>query len=503
MNEESKNIQEEQSEEIPEELYAPLGDVSFQKPKKEIIPEYVSYKDVDLEYSKKPFNAKKLVYRIVTLLIIALFVVASVLYVKNKKNVYRSWLNGETKNITAKLSTVLENKFIHLSKSSPFVTSFLVNFETDYDTTLITKEEKELLDTVKNIHMSYTLGMDLKNKELTHALKSTYSNEDLLTIYGNGNQDVFSLLIREVTGRYMEVPNHASFLLQDTKTTKKDIETFRKYMVQFLLNEIAEDELNEEKKELELDGKIGNVRDISLHLTQNRIQNILIKWSDTFKNNKLFKEKITSYFNISETDVHNYLEKIKNMPVQEIEIHVYAKGLINKVVGYDIKVETSSIYEFSNRKGKRKQYKLVKNGETIFDIVKKEENITGKIGSNSVEFTKTDENAYTYSIQRDEEYYKGTIVKKDTELKLSKQGNIDFLVHHLDKEEREISHSKLSFTYNTKTVDFLSKYDDNQHISYKDLKEEEKIEVKKRIKQKKTVRQVLDNVKKYRKKMWK
>ena len=80
-----KNTQNELVEDVPEELYAPLGDVSFQKPKKEVIPEYVSYKDVDLAYSKKPFNTKKFFRIVLVLLILSLFVIAGIFYVKNKK----------------------------------------------------------------------------------------------------------------------------------------------------------------------------------------------------------------------------------------------------------------------------------------------------------------------------------------------------------------------------------------------------------------------------------
>ena len=491
-----KNTQNELVEDVPEELYAPLGDVSFQKPKKEVIPEYVSYKDVDLAYSKKPFNTKKFFRIVLVLLILSLFVIAGIFYVKNKKNVYRNWLNGETKSITTKINAFMENKLIHLSNSTPFQTSALVNFDAGYDTTLVSKEEKELLDTLNHIRMSYALGMDIKNKELTHTLKSTYHNENLLTIYGNGNQNVFSLLVRGVTGKYLEIPNHISFLLDgNDKTRKKDLETFRKYIVRFLLNEIEEEDLEETEKTLTINGKDELVRDIFLHLSQKRIQSVLVKIGDALEKNKIFKEKIAHYFNVSEHELASYLQKIKDVMVQDIKIHVYAKKIVNKVVGYEVTVQKEATYTFE--KVGEEKYKLTKNGQVLLDLEKNGDNYKVKINNYLIEINKKDVSTYVYSIQKEEELYTGTIHIKDTELKLSKQGNIDLTINHLAQNQEEISHLKCSFTYNTKTVNALSKYDDTQKMAYQDLKEEEREEIKRRVRETSTVKQVLDDLKKY------
>lgn len=491
-----KNRPNEPVEDVPEELYAPLGDVSFKKPKKEVIPEYVSYKDVDLAYSKKPFNTKRFFRIMFILLVCALFAVAGVLYVQNKKNVYRNWLNGETKDITALLNTFMENKLIHLSNNAPFVTSALLNFEADYDTTLVSKEEKDFLDMLNHIHMSYALGMDVKNKELTHTLKSTYKNENLVTIYGNGSQDALSLLVRGVTGKYLEIPNHASFLFQgNDKARKKDIETLRKYIVRFLLGEIEEEDLEESEKTITIDGKEEKVRDIFLHLPQKKVNAILTKAIETFGKNKIVKEKVAYYFNINEEELETYLQKIKEVAIQDIKIHVYAKKIVNQVVGYEITLQKGATYVF--QKMGQTKYKLTKNEQILLDLEKKENTYKVKIVDDVVEIKKKEENTYTYSIQRKEDFYQGTIHLKDTELKLSKQGNIDLTIQHLDNKKKEISHLKCSFTYNTKTVNALSKYDDTQKTLYKDLTKEEREEIKKRVKETSTVKQVVERFRKY------
>lgn len=483
-------------EDVPEELYAPLGDVSFKKPKKEIIPEYVSYKDVDLAYSKKPFNAKRFFRILSILLVLILFTVAGVLYVKNKKNVYRNWLNEETKNITTMVNAFMENKLIHLSNSTPFLTSALLNFEASYDTTLVRKEEKDFLDMMNHIHMSYALGMDVKKKELTHTLKSTYNNENLVTIYGNGNQDALSLLVRGVTGKYIEIPNHASFLFNEKdKVREKDIETLRKYLVRFLLKEVEEEDFEETEKVISIDGKEEKVRDIYLHLPQKKVKDLLTKAMDTFGKNKVFKEKIASYFHVGEEELEAYLQRIKEITIQDIKIHVYAKKIVNQVVGYEMTLQKGATYVF--QKMGQTKYKLTKNGQILFDLEKKENTYKGKIIDDLVEIKKRDANTYTYSIQRKEDFYQGTIHIKDTELKLSKQGNIDLTIQHFNHAKEEISHLKGSFTYNTKTINALSTYDDTQKMPYKDLSKEDREEIKRRLKETSTVKQVLDQLRKY------
>ena len=145
------------------------------------------------------------------------------------------------------------------------------------------------------------------------------------------------------------------------------------------------------------------------------------------------------------------------------------------------------------------KYKLMKEEEVLFDLEKKENHLKGEIFSYSVEINKKN-NQYEYSIQKKEELYKGTIQIKDTELKLSKQGNIVLTLQHLDKRQQEISNVKCSFIYNTKTVNQLSKYDDTQKMSYQDLSTEELAEIKRRIKETNTVKQVLNRFKEYIKK---
>ena len=203
------------------------------------------------------------------------------------------------------------------------------------------------------------------------------------------------------------------------------------------------------------------------------------------------------YFHIEEQELETYLQKIKKSSLKDIEIHVYAKPFVNKIVGYEIKLQKEATYVFQ-KMGDTK-CKLMKEEEVLFDLEKKENQLKGEIFSYSVEINKKN-NQYEYSIQKKEELYKGTIQIKDTELKLSKQGNIVLTLQHLDKGQQEISNVKCSFIYNTKTVNQLSKYDDTQKMSYQDLSTEELAEIKRRIKETNTVKQVLNRFKEYIKK---
>ncbi len=165
------------------------------------------------------------------------------------------------------------------------------------------------------------------------------------------------------------------------------------------------------------------------------------------------------------------------------------------MVGYEMTLQKGATYVF--QKMGQTKYKLTKNGQILFDLEKKENTYKGKIIDDLVEIKKRDANTYTYSIQRKEDFYQGTIHIKDTELKLSKQGNIDLTIQHFNHAKEEISHLKGSFTYNTKTINALSTYDDTQKMPYKDLSKEDREEIKRRLKETSTVKQVLDQLRKY------
>lgn len=484
-------------EEIPKGLDTPLENTTKKK-KKEIVPEYVSYKDVELTFAKKPFNFKKLFYTIILFLFLSMFFVAGIVYIKNKKNVYRTWLNQETKYVTTKGSELIDHKFFKLSKNTPFMTSVIVDFESEYANDLVSRKEKNLLDTFKNINSSFSLGMDLKEKKLTYSLKSTHANQNLFSFYGNGTEDEISIFIREVTGKYITLPNHFRFLLQEnTKQQAKDLETIRKYMVNFVLSYIEEADLQEEKVSLKVDGKEENVRAITLVLSKEKLEEMRTTLFHQLETNKIFKEKLAFYFQITEEQLKIYIEQMKRRKLSSFNIKLYAKGITNKIVGYQIQFGDKEIYQFSKMGVKKKTYRLEKGQDVLFDFTKEDDRFFGTIFEKKVKMVKTTPNTYTYSVINSNDSYIGTLTWNDTEKALSKQGNIDLTVSHRNKEEQEIANLRMFLTYSAKTQNSLSLHNDTMRIPYKDLSKIDKQEIKNRIQKGKEFQSVLQTIKAY------
>lgn len=489
--------QEEKTEVIPEELYAPLGDTTFKKTKKEVVPEYVSYKDVELRFAKKPFNGKKVFSFLAVFLILAFFCTAVFLYVKNKKQVYRQWLHKETKNYATVLFTTLDSKFLRLSEGNPFMTSILLDFKTSYDASIVTKEEKDFLDVLENTNASYTLGMDLKNKTFTHLLKTSYKGDNLFSVYGNGNESILSFLIREVTGKFLTLPNYFSFLLKNQKEEKKDIEQLRKWVVATLLSKVAEKDFTEEKVSLMIDGKEEKVRKVTLSLEKEKGKEILLKLCNQFLESKKGKEKLASYFALTEEQIEEYIHSIKNLDTVPIRIHLYAKEITNKVRKVEMEVQMKDTYFFEKQEGKREKWTLRKNEETLLDITRENTKIQGVILGNTVQLVKEGNSTYHYTLDANTDIYSGTIKINDTDLKLSKKGTLHFTMQHQNDQGEEISTIDLSMVYNTNTVDTLSLYQDENSLSYATLEKKVKEEMKEKIKKTEAVHEVATLVGKY------
>jgi hypothetical protein len=485
------NEENNEVEEVDAELYAPFGENTYTK--KEVEPEYVTYKDVKLEYSKKPFNTKKLVYIIFIILIFLLFGIASYSYLKNKKNVYRNWLNSETKIIEEKIIDISSSKFFSLSKTVPFTSTAILGFSTTYDNTLAPLSEQKFLDTLNNTNISASLAIDYKAKEFSYSLKSTYNNDNLFSIYGNGSEDTLSFLIRDIIGKYITVPNNFKFLVtKDSKEEKKDIEKLRKFIINILLQDIKQDDFEENKTTILIDSKEEEVKDISLNLDENTILNRINTLCSSIKNSKKLKEKLLDYFNIDENDLDNIIKKVESSSIKNINIHLYTKGITNKIVKYEISITDKDTYTFSKT---NTEYSLYKNETSIFDI-KIGDKITGTIFDNKIEISDYLSDTINYSIIMKDETYKGIIKISDSELTLSKQGNIELTIKHLNDKE-EISSLKSTLTFSSKTSNSIFKYDDEKQVDLVDLKEEEKLEIKNRVKNYENVKVFKNNIKSY------
>ena len=301
----------EKIEEVPSELYAPMGDVTFENPneKKEEEPEILSYKDVKLEYAKKPFNTKKFITTIVSLIVITMFILALYLYQINNKNILRLGASNIVGKIENSIYGIKNSKFLSFNTKKPFRTSFILSFDTLYDETKLEDKEISFLKTINDVKVSETLDFDYANQQFTHNFKSTYLGGNILEVYGNGYDDGITYKVRDVLGKYIFYPidNLKRFYI-DSDKDKKELDEIIKIVAKTVYANIEESDLKRENIKLKIGENNIKVKDISLTLDNTYIRNILDNTIKSLKTNDTFIEKTMSYTNLTSTRLKEILE---------------------------------------------------------------------------------------------------------------------------------------------------------------------------------------------------
>ncbi len=483
----------EENLDIPDELYAPMGNVTFEKPKKEEPePEILSYKNVKLEYSKKPFNTKKFVTTIVTLIVIIMALIAGYTYVKSKKNVLRKGIVEVSSDIENAFYEVRNNEFTNFTTTSPFRTSFLLSFDATYDTKKISKQEKELLDVLKNVNVSKTLEMDYENKEFSHAFRSTYLGGNILNVRGNASDNKITYKIMEVVGKYIEQPiENLDMLYNNTEDEEKIVKNLRNQLVKTIFQNIKESDLKEEKTTIELDNNEIEVKDVYLIMEKQYITSLFKNTIETLKKNTSLKKNFESYFKDTKKTYEEYLDSlyssIEKVNLKSSTLHIYAKGLTNEIVGISLDINNENTLSYLNYKNKL-EFTVKEKEETVLSIHKDKTNnekvsISHKDMQMVIEkFNQEDSILYEFKITSNEkEYYAGTVSIIDNTVKTSKDGNVRLILKKNNEKNEELFNFYITLNYNVQTIQRINTFDDQETILYTSLTQSDKKEIKKRI----------------------
>lgn len=487
----------EKIEEVPSELYAPMGNVTFENPneKKEEDVEILSYKDVKLEYAKKPFNTKKFITTIVSLIVITMFILAFYLYEKNNKNILRLGTSNIIGKVENSVYGIKNSKFLSFNTKKPFRTSFILSFDTLYDETKLKEEEISFLKTINDVKVSETLDFDYANQQFTHNFKSTYLGGNILEVYGNGYDDGITYKVKDILGKYIFYPiDNLKRFYMDSDKDKKELDEIIQIVFKTVYSNIKESDLKRENIKLKIGENNIKVKDISLTMNNQYIQNILNNTINSLRTNNTFIEKTMSYTNLTSTRLQEILEayqeeiKATNFTDENIVLHIYAKGITNKIVGYKLTFKNSELeyLEYKNIP----IIKLYENQKLAFSYEKKmvekdeyEYNIIyfdNKLKVHRIQ--KDDSILYEYTLTTDKNVsYTGNLSITDEESKQVKDGYVKLSITKLNQDQEELESVYITLNYSIKTMEKMNLYEDENRVEEKTLTEEDKKEIKKRI----------------------
>lgn len=493
---------------IPEELYAPMGNVTFEKPKqkKEVEPEILSYQNVKLEYSEKPFDRKRFIKRVVTLIVFILIILLGCLYITNKKIVLKKAVSQTTSKLETIVVELKNNKLTHFSEEDPFKTGLLVSFDTKYDKNNVTAEEKKFFDTLNDINLLEDVQLDYPNKQFTHAFKANYANNSIIDIRGNGSENTINYKILEIIGKYIEYPLESiDFFYRDSETDNKLLNKLGKSFAKPIFSDIKERDLVRSKTKIQIGNNQYNVKNISLTLNEEEIKEIFNK---ICKNSK---KEISEYFDLKEEEYKKYVAEfektINEMNIKSIRFDVYSKGLENKILGIKFSVVLDKTYTFTYLEDGENLSLLIENNENTLlalektNITENNADIKLNLFNTNIDIKQSVKNgnlSYEYtSNTKNNEYLTGNLILHDEETKRSKDGYIRFLIKKTDKNQKEIFNIQTVLNYNVETLEKIELYDDTNKIKIEELDNNTKNEIKKKLEKAKYFSLVKRNIDAY------
>lgn len=434
--------------------------------------EVLSYKDVKLEYAEKPFNYKKLFSIIFTVIIIAILSLAFILYEKNNKNVFRHGLTSLGNDIENSILDIKGSDFISYSENNPFKTTLLLSFNTTFDETKLNDNEIEFLKMLHEMALSFSLDMDYQNKALTHDFKITYAGNNMFEIFGNGKSSNITYKIKNVLKKYINLNiNGFENIFKNKEKNKKEIDEIKKIIFKEIYNEINEKDFKRNKTTLTLNNKKLDVKDVVLSYDDKKIKELLINVIDNLKNNEDFIKKTSSFTSLAQTRLKEYIDilkqNIENINFNNIDLHIYSKGIFNKVYGYKLDSDNFEILYLKNN-DKKIELKINEN-KYIFEIQKNKENdkyiLNGpNINLEAIKTVNKDDTVIEYKINN----YEGNIViTKEIEANgINGNNKITLTKKELDEE---LSNIYMTINYSIKKENKITLYDDSDNIKNENL----------------------------------
>lgn len=466
--------------------------------KKQVEPEILSYKNVKLDYAKKPINVGKIIKIFCCLIVFILVAFATYLYQKNNKIVLKKGLTTLISQVEDEIYTVRNHELFTFQKNKPFRDSLMLNFDTSYDEHLIAKEEQEFLDMLTDVSASMTFGLDYKNKQFSYDVKSTYLGENIFEIYGNGNDSSITYKIKDVLGKFIRVPvSNLERIYVDTKTDKKDVDKIKEEIIKTLFLNIKEDGLKREKTKITLNGKEYKVQDVSLSMNNKYLQTLFKKTIEDLKQSESFIQNVMHYTDLTETRLKELLEEeiqiIEDTTFTDdtITLHIYMQGFMHKIVGCSVAgslEETYSIrYYFLNGESK---IQMIRGEKEVFyydkkEVSKEKTNYTVRmkeILSTIIRYQKDNRVTYDYKIEGNKDYYfMGSLTLANLENKANKDGTIRLSIQKFNHSNSKISDIYATINYNIKQIESLNLHDDSEAILNSALTEDDKKEMKRRV----------------------
>lgn len=296
-------------------------------------------------------------------------------------------------------------------------TSFKLDAELDTD-----KIDKNVTDLINKINIGMDVQTNNEDKQFVMNLKANYEQEDLLDIqmYSDVDKEKTYMQFKNFLDKYIEVEDmedefytYFEEILEKQKMTgdqKKSLQKASNILKKELTSVIKDEYCTAEKEDITINGKKVATTKNTIKMNAKQLKEEVTKISKNLKDNKEFIDCFEDKDEVSDS-LESLLDLMDEMDEDNkttIEIAVYTRGIMQKVEKFTVTIDSEE----------------------------SEETIT-------IEFTKTDKNAYEFEmLEENETLCEGTIKAEE---KNREEGTA-----YLEIDVKDFGKLKLNIEYSQK-----------------------------------------------------
>ena len=505
-------------EEIPDELFAPIGNQTFQRPTEKEEKEFIHPIDqpVNLDDEKMSLEEEaravrkyelgergynpKLKKHIIIVSILFFICVIGLYYFYNSPKVVFS------RGVTKCYKKVNESVF-DISSSSPFtmtqkniITNEIgISFQSTIERGYNNKSIKDALEALKNFSIKGKIQTSRKDKKIVgnvniksgiyKALDLSFAGEkdNVIAQVSNTSLNPFSISWKGYSSLFNEQ--------EETSIQFKDVtEKIKKQFQSFIKNK----KIASGKERISIYDKKVDLKKLTIMLTKeeiNQFMNILLSDQSLFES----LEKITGFSKSTlKSKIQNYFNQID--VTNGVNISIYVHGFWNEAIGWELQTLKDHSGLFQIIEDQSSQKILWQNSKQIIFDYESNKN-KGKVEIQGFEFLfekikiSTSKKSYKYSLYKDKkELFHGNINFTKNDTKSKKDGLITFDMS-LKEEDIPVVNARMDISYSTYIEERIRSLQWKNVLPYEKLKKEEQEKIINRFMKNPYIREIENKIK--------
>lgn len=257
---------------------------------------------------------------------------------------------------------------------------------------------QEMFELFNGITLNYNVQIDYSNKLINADINTNFNEEKLIDFNLYTENQKGYILLKDVYDRYISTNIEGYNELFTTKENAKDVKVIINSISKALMLSLENDDFTKEDATIEVNNKNINVKKQTLVIDQNNIKRISENILNTLKDDNEFIDSMNNIIEDENTDIKTLLENAitqlneqENFGDEKVEISLYTKGILNKVLKTEIEFTSNDIpttIAITENDENNYNYTVEQNSITLVTgTIKIESNTESKLSEGQIEVT--------------------------------------------------------------------------------------------------------------------